>query len=172
MTSWIFDATPLIYLAKAQRLDLLEQLEGERIIPERVHREVVIDGLEEGYSDARRVDLAADDGLFHVHSAPETESLTRLRENPNLSDADAAVLALAESRAGTAVMDERYGRSIAEAEGIETRGTAYLILRLSKNGEITPQDARKTIDAMVDAGWYCAPDVYAKILRTLESFTE
>ena len=29
---------------------------------------------------------------------------------------------------------------------------------------------RETIDAMVDAGWYVAPDLYTKLVRKLESF--
>jgi hypothetical protein len=28
------------------------------------------------------------------------------------------------------------------------------------------------IDAMVDEGWYCAPDVYAKIVQKLDSLAD
>jgi hypothetical protein len=30
-------------------------------------------------------------------------------------------------------------------------------------------DARAVIDRMIDEGWYCAPDIYAKIVRKLDS---
>ncbi|GCF14475.1 hypothetical protein Harman_24100 [Haloarcula mannanilytica] len=42
---------------------------------------------------------------------------SRLQENSNLSDADAAVLAYADAHDGVAVMDETYGRDVAVAEG-------------------------------------------------------
>ncbi|MES3162362.1 MAG: hypothetical protein PPP55_12455 [Halorubrum sp.] len=52
--SWALDATPLIYLAKAERLDVIETLDEPRIVPAAVHREVVTAGIERGYDDARR----------------------------------------------------------------------------------------------------------------------
>ena len=66
-------------------------------------------------------------------------------------------------------MDEAVGRSVAEVEGIETRGTAYLVLSAVKQGAIAPEAGRETIDAMVDRGGYNAPDLYAAVLRKLES---
>jgi len=67
-------------------------------------------------------------------------------------------------------MDEAYGRDVASTEGIDTRGTAYLVLLLVKRGALDPEAAREVIDAMLEAGWYCAPDVYAGVLRKLDSF--
>ena len=67
-----------------------------------------------------------------------------------------------------AVMDEAYGRAIADAEDIPTRGTAYLVLKALREGTIDAEEARDVVDAMVDAGWYCAPDLYAAILRRID----
>ncbi|QCC46913.1 DUF3368 domain-containing protein [Halobellus limi] len=169
---WVFDATPLIYLGKTDSLDLLRNLDEPCVIPERVYAEVVEAGVEQGHPDARRVERAVSDGVFRVVAVEESGMLTRLRENPNLSEADAAVLACADARDGTAVMDEAYGRDVAGVENITTRGTAYLLLLLVSRDRITVETARTVVDAMVEAGWYCAPDVYAKILRKLESFEE
>jgi len=66
-------------------------------------------------------------------------------------------------------MDEAYGRDVASTEGIDTRGTAYLVLLLVKRGALDPETAREAIDAMLEAGWYCAPDVYVGIVRRLDS---
>gem|GEM_PF-6920756 len=52
-----------------------------------------------------------------------------------------------------AVMDESAGRSAAEVEGIETQGTAYLVLSAVKRGAMAPERGRETIDAMVDASF-------------------
>lgn len=169
---WVFDATPLIYLAKVDRLTLLEHYEEPSVIPQRVYEEVVETGLDAGYPDARRIERAVDADQFTVVTVDTTPLLTRLQTNEHLSDADVAVLAWADEHDGIAVMDERYGRDVAAAEGITTRGTAYLILNLAKDGAISVGDARTVIDAMVDEGWYCAPDVYAKITRKLDEFSE
>jgi len=169
---WVFDATPLIYLAKVERLAIVRHLEVACVIPEQVYDEVVTTGLEEEYPDARRIDRRVDAGQFDVVSVEATPLLSRLRTNDNLSEADAAVLACADAHDGVAVMDETYGRDVAAAEGITTRGTAYLVLTLAKEGAISVEDARSVIDGMIDEGWYCAPDVYVKIVQKLDSFSE
>ena len=165
---WVFDATPLVYLATVDRLSLLSHLDEPRLVPDRVYHEVVTRGLEEGYPDARRVERGIEEGILDVVAVEGTDAFDRLRENPNLSDADAAVLACAAERDATAVMDEAYGRDVAGVEGIETRGTAYLLLLLVKRGEITAEEARQTLDEMLDAGWYCSPDLYATLVGKFE----
>ena len=172
MWAWVFDATPLIYLAKVDRLALVQQLDASCVLPERVYEEVVETGLEQGYPDARRIERSVDADRFDIVSVETTALLTRLQDNSNLSDADVAVLTCADAHDGVAVMDETYGRDVAAAEGITTRGTAYLVLKLASEGAISVDDARTVIDAMIDEGWYCAPDVYTKIIQKLESLAD
>ncbi|MCU4718154.1 DUF3368 domain-containing protein [Halapricum hydrolyticum] len=169
---WVFDATPLIYLAKVDRLGLVDDLADRCVVPERVYDEVVTTGLEAGYPDARRIERGVEGDSFDVVTVESTPLLSRLQRQSNLSDADAAVLACADTHDGIAVMDEAYGRDVAAAETITTRGTAYIVLRLTQQGSIRVEEARTVIDSMIDEGWYCAPDVYAKILQKLDSLAE
>lgn len=167
----VFDATPLIYLAKVDYFDVLDHLDDACVIPERVYEEVVTTGIEHGYPDARRIERAVEQDVFAVRPVEETDVYLRLQQNRNLSGADCAVLALASHTDGTAVMDEQYGRDVADTESIDTRGTAALLLTLVKRDVLAPDDARQALDEMVDAGWYCAPEIYARVLRTLESLS-
>lgn len=169
---WIYDATPLIYLAKAERLSLLEKLNGPHLIPRRVYSAVVETGLEAGYPDARRIERVVDEEIFKIVSASETDFYRRIAENNSLSQADVSVLACANKRDSVAIVDETYGRDVASTEGVETRGTAYLVLLLAKRDVIESESARESIDSMMDAGWYCAPAVYAKISRKLDSLPD
>ena len=169
---WVFDATPLIYLARVDRLALVQQLDASCVIPERVYEEVVGTGREQCYPDARRIERSVDADRSDIVSVATSALLTRLQDNSNLSDADVAVLACADAHDGVAVMDETYGRDVAAAEGITTRGTAYLVLKLASEGTLSVDDARTVIDAMIDEGWYCAPDVYAKIIQKLDSLAD
>lgn len=169
---WVFDATQLIYLAKVERLTLVDHVETSCGIPERVYEEVVATGLEEGYPDARRIERSVEADRFEVVSTKTTPLSLRLQENRQLSAADVAVLAYAGSTDSVAVMDETYGRDVAAAEGITTRGTAFLVLKCATRGAISGGDARTIIDAMIDNGWYCAPDVYTKIVKKIETISD
>ena len=170
--TFVFDATPLIYLAAAECLDVVEAVDGPRLVPDPVYREVVTDGIEAGYDYARRIEQATDDGAFDTVAVDIEDSpvAARLRRHPGLSDADVAVLACAETRDAVAVIDETVGQSAADVEGIETRGTAYLVLSAVKCGHLSPEAGREMIDAIIESGWYVAPDLYTRIVRKLESF--
>jgi len=52
---WVFDATPLIYLAKVDRIELVCHLDGTCYIPQEIYSEVVVTGLESGYPDSSPV---------------------------------------------------------------------------------------------------------------------
>jgi len=159
---YVLDATPLIYLGKTEALGLLDSFEV--VTTRKVHDEVVRRGKEAGASDARRVERYD----LNVVEAPENETHERLSDAPGLSDADVSVLVIADARDATAVMDEKRGRTVADAEGIEVRGTAYLLLTAVKEGEITAEEGQEVLDAMVESGWYCSTSFYAKIVGKLK----
>ncbi|TQQ82904.1 DUF3368 domain-containing protein [Halonotius terrestris] len=169
---WVFDATPLIYLAKTESLGHLTAVDERCVIPERVSREVIETGIDGGYPDARRIERHVENGLFEIVAVEETALFSRLQRNPNLSDADRAVLAAAADADGVAIMDEAHGRTVADTEGVTTRGTAYVVLWLVSDGAISAAAGREIIDAMLDSGWYCAPDMYAKLVGRLEELEE
>ena len=166
---WVFDATPLIYLAKTESLGHLTAVGDRCVIPERVAQEVIDTGIDGGYPDARRIERCVEEGVFKIVAVEQTALFSRLQRNPNLSDADRAVLAAAVDGDSVAIMDEAHGRTVADTEGVRTRGTAYVVLWLVREGTISAVQGRKIIDAMLDSGWYCAPDMYAKLLGRLES---
>ncbi len=153
-----------------ERLAFLDGLTTACVVPNRVYDEVVTVGVERGHTDARRIDKAVVGGLLDRRSVADETRFARLQENDRLSDADAAVLTIAVESNATAVMDEQYGRAVAAAEGFETKGTAYLVPRLLQQGRLTAAESRTTIDAMVDAGWYCAPNLYARLLQKIEEY--
>jgi predicted nucleic acid-binding protein len=167
----VFDATPLIYLANVDRLHLLREVDEECLIPEVVYDEVVTAGMDAGHPDARRVEQAVDDGVCDVRSVDDTDLSRRLGGNPNLSEADVAVIAYSAENEEVAILDERYGRATAETEGVDTRGTVWILLSLVRAGHLAADEAREIVDEMIEAGWYCSTDLYTRIVRTLESYS-
>jgi len=89
-----------------------------------------------------------------------------------LNEADVDVLVCADVREAVAIMDEAAGRSAAMVEGIETRGTAFLILTAVKEGIVETAVGREVIYEMIETGWYLTPGLYTKVVRKLESLGE
>jgi predicted nucleic acid-binding protein len=168
--TYVFDASPLVVLATAEHLDLLGTFE-RCLTTERVREEVVDAGRDAGYADANRIARAIEDGRLDVW-AVEGDHFETVAAVDGLSTADASVLALAAEVDGTAVVDEAIGRDVADAEGIDARGTAYLVLSLVRDGTLTTAEGRDIVDDMVAAGWYCSTDLYRRIQRMLNDFDD
>nr|WP_241989431.1 hypothetical protein [Halorubrum sp. SP9] len=92
--TWVFNATALIYLTEAERLSVVETVSDPRLVPELVYREVVTEGIEAGYDDARRIERAVEDGYID-----DSAVATQLDRHSGLSDANVAMLACADARA-------------------------------------------------------------------------
>lgn len=164
----VLNATPLIYLAKVEKARLLADLPEELVVPASVHREVVVEGEKRGEPDARRIARLIEEGAIEIVEAPASPLADRLGESEHLHEAEQDVLLVADEHDATAVLDERYGRRIARAEGIDHGGTLSILIELVKTDALTPEGMRNAVDAMIEAGWYCSTKLYAEILRTIE----
>ncbi|MGB2728929.1 MAG: DUF3368 domain-containing protein [Halobacteriota archaeon] len=133
-----------------------------------VFEEVVVKGKEAGKADALIIERLIEQGVFQVTEVEETDVYRELTKNKKLSKADVEVLALAKVEDGVAIVDEDYARWIAEVEDIKCGGTIYLIISLLEKGVITKREAREIIDGIIEKGWFCSTDLYARILRRLE----
>ena len=71
----IVNATPLIYLVKVKRLELLFKMFNTVQIPYEVKVKVVNRGRKQGYSDAFLVEKAIKNGEIIVHKLKEAEIL-------------------------------------------------------------------------------------------------
>lgn len=76
--------------------------------------------------------------------------------HPRQSPADEGeheVLVLAEERDGKAILDDKFGRQIAEAEDIDYGGSIYLLIQLVKKDVLTPFEMRDTVNQMIKRRW-------------------
>ncbi len=125
---WVVNASPVIALAKIERLHLLGDLCRELLIPEAVAAEILAgppsdparQALERGWEPTAAVGQIAPELLEWGLGAGET-----------------AVLALAmERRPATAVLDDAMARTAAKALGIEVIGTLGVVLRAKRRAVI------------------------------------
>lgn len=164
----MFDSTPLIYLARTGVLEKLKELGDELVIPHLVHGEVVIGGMDRGAADALLVDRCVKEGMFRIVYPEQKKPSEYFGNIPGLHEADAETLAIARELQGIAVMDEAKGRRIAEIEGIEVRGSIYLLFRLLKADVLSGTELRRTLDSMIGTGWRCSTELYGVILAELD----
>jgi predicted nucleic acid-binding protein len=163
----VLDSTPLIYFAKLKALDKVALLKGEKIIPKSVYSEVVEEGKARGKEDALLIEGLIKKDLFKVLKG-DSKLLRHLSEIRNISDADSEVLALAKEHNAIAVIDESYSRTVAGVEGIECRGSVFLLFSLYNANIIKKDDIKKYVDDMINLGWRCSTELYASIINEVE----
>lgn len=152
---WVANASPLICLAKAGRLDLLDQPGVELLIPEAVTAEIAA-GPE---GDPARTAIAKGLGKeVHVEQVPVAVL------EWSLGPGESAVLAAALEQPGrTALLDDAEARACAKALGIPLMGTLGIALRALHQGK--PESAEQIIDEFKAAGLYLDERTIAAFLK-------
>lgn len=167
------DASPLIWLAKIGRINLLQKLFGKVVIPEEVYREVVETGLREGLSDALAVKEGVDNGWIEVSGLNEKdiELYQKIVEHASeVHRGEAQAIVLARNRNALLLMDESCGRGLAETLGLRVRGTLYIVLFALREGMLDKGEAKEIMLQLVEKGFRVDPKLLARIFREIEAF--
>jgi predicted nucleic acid-binding protein len=121
---------PLIALAKADQLALLQTLYKDAQIPSAVHRELMAkSGIE-----AERLDLALASFVRVVPMPPLPPEVDRLTRG--LGPGEQQALALAYATGGLLLIDDRAGRSAARRLGVNVTGVVGVLIRAKQEGHI------------------------------------
>lgn len=131
----VSNSGPLIALARIEKTRLLSRLYGDIIIPSAVQKELV-------KPDTKRAgtETFANAEWLHVESVSEQMAVGLLRENLDVGESEAIVLAL-EHEADLLLMDEAPGRRVADARGLTLSGTLGTLLLAKEEDlidEVTP----------------------------------
>jgi predicted nucleic acid-binding protein len=140
----VINASPLIALAKIGRIDLLEQLASEVVVPE----SVVLEIMAGRPGDAARRTIESGWG-----QRARAERIPPEITEWSLGAGESEVIAVALSRPGSkAVLDDARGRSCAKTLGVPVLGTLGLILKSKRVGQIS--SAAEILRSLRDAGSY------------------
>lgn len=164
----VFDSSPLIYLAKIRILGKLSKLSGDKYIPQSVYSEVMR-GKEQGREDAFLIDDLVTHRVFKVAEVTDKKFLNNLLEIPSLEYADAETLSLAKEMKGIAIVDDSRARTIAEIEGVEFRGSIFILFSLFRKKAINKNQVKEYLDKMISLGWRCSTELYAAILGEIQN---
>jgi hypothetical protein len=156
MSRWVVDTSPLIFLAKLNRLDLLRKSADEVLAPAAVIEEV------RAYPDeaSRKIEDALGSWL-REEKVEERRIVDVLLADLDFGEAE--VIALAhESSAERIVMDDLDGRRFARRLGLEPVGTLGLLLAARLRGELG--SLREEIERLEREGFRVSPSLRASVL--------
>lgn len=159
MPSVVSNSTPLIYLAKIGRLDLLKELFGEVLIPKEVYAEVVEKGKALGLKDAYVVEAAVTQGWIKVVVADPVEMPIELDKG------EEEALSLAKQHKATVLIDETSARSAARLLDLTPRGTIFVLLLALKEKKIVLDEFMQALNELIDAGFRLKEEVYLQAIK-------
>jgi predicted nucleic acid-binding protein len=152
----IANATPLIYLHRIGKVELLHELFDQVSIPEEVARE-----LRMGHRGEPTIPELAWIDVTPVQNQSTVDVLTQ-----DLDRGEVEVLALALERAAAQVIiDDALARTTAALLHIPCIGTLGVLIT-SKTRRLIPT-VKEPLDAMITAGLWIAPDLYDEVLRKI-----
>lgn len=154
----VANTTPLIALAKQDRLDILQRLYGELLIPEAVISEVK-------YEPARsRVREAS---WIRVLPVEDTERRRLFSARLHSGEVDVMILAR-ETDADLVLMDDNAAKKTAKFLGFNVTGTFGVLLRAKREGII--DSVRELVDAIIADGFHASPELRRLVLKKANEY--
>ena len=176
MPPTVSNTSPLIWLAKIGKLNLLKDLFSEVLISEESYKEAVEVGLKEGYSDALVIKEACDQGWIKVERLDDKrvaicQNIMRHSFELHFGEVQAIVLAREIGKDTLLLMDDSSGRAFAETWGIKVKGVLYVIITAIRNKLLDKAEAKETVLNLVGKGFRIEPKFLAKIIQEIEKET-
>ncbi|HPD41154.1 MAG TPA: DUF3368 domain-containing protein [Anaerolineae bacterium] len=157
MSLWVVDASPLIFLAKLERLDLLRQAAGSVCLPQ-----AVADEIRAKPDMATQLLEQALQTWIEVRVVDNRMAVDLLLAELDLGEAEVIVLAKI-LNAEYVVMDDLDARRFARRVGLRPIGTLGLLLAARLRGEIPSLQAE--IQRLEKFGFRASSALKAQILR-------
>ena len=153
----VSNTTPILSLYKIGKLNLLQSLFGQVIVPVAVYDEIAVAGKgKQGHDEIEKVDY------FLINEIRNAFAASLLRSQLDRGEAEAIVLA-GELGANILLLDEKKARRIAQANGQSVIGTLG-ILQAAKDRELI-SDIRTPLDSLIANGIWIDKSLYSLVLQ-------
>ncbi|MEQ1746280.1 MAG: DUF3368 domain-containing protein [Saprospiraceae bacterium] len=157
----VSDTSPISNLVLIGRLDILQNLFLQLVIPPKVLMEV--QALQDFGVDTSTFEQA---DWIKVQSPQNAIEVSQLLSEINRGEAEAIVLA-EETKAGLLLIDERLGWRVAQRKNIPTVGLLGCLIKSKKVGYI--KRVKPVIDDLQSrAGFWVGEELIAKVLNTAD----
>lgn len=159
----VSDTTPLISLLKIDRIDLLEKLFGQVLIPRAVFDELTVD---------ERFKLEADQirrrQFIIVKTVQNPKSANILKRATGLDQGESeAIILTDELNADILLMDEAKGRAVSFQMGFKIMGTIVVLMAAYEENELTAEEVRACVKGLQSAGRHISQRHYQMLLDKL-----
>ena len=161
----VSDTTPLISLMKAARLEVLQQLFGEVLIPTAVFHELTSnDCFQEEAQQIR------DCPYIRVVSVSETKAVDVLRRSTGLDLGESeAIIYADDNNAHIILMDEAKGRQVAKAMGLYIMGTVGVLLAAFDEKILSAADVKDALERLKQSNRRISDSLIQAALEKLNS---
>ena len=161
----VSDTTPLISLLKIDRIDLLEKLFGQVLIPQAVFEELTAD---------ERFKLEADQisskQFIIVKAVQNSESASILKRATGLDQGESEAIVLTdELNADVLLMDEAKGRAVSSQMGLKIMGTIGILIAAYEEKELTADEVKWCIEGLQNAGRHISQKHYQRLIDKLNN---
>ncbi len=165
------NSTPLIYLAKVNRLDILRRLFNIIQIPDEVRLECVDAGKRENHPDAYLIDKFIQQKMITVHTLPKNVIVRAelIAEEFGIDVGEAQAILLAKNKNEDEILaDESHTRKAAKSLGLRPRGTIYVILTAAQRGIVSKDEGIDLLNKMVRSNFHVSVTIYQQTIRALQ----
>ena len=160
----VSNSSPLIWLAKINRLSILKSLFREVVIPEKVHNET-----SSGHSaDSILIKKAVEEGWIKV-SKEKNDEASALAEVSGIHLGEAEAILLARKLGVELVVDEREASVTAQVFGVRSIGTVGVLLLALAENHLTLNEFEECLDLLITSGFWLTVDVYKRALEEARS---
>ena len=157
----ISNTSPLIFLAKIGKLDLLK--EHEIIIPKQVYEEI-IKGSKVGKEDAHKIINLVEKNIIRIE---ETKIIKEL-EKQNIGKGEKAAISLAiNNKINLILLDEKKARRIAKFYKLKARGTLGILIEAYKNKKINKKEFKESIRKLIKEGYRIREELLFELLKEI-----
>lgn len=172
MARLVSDAGPLIHLAQANKLYLLERLFSQVSITPDSKKEAYDQGVRLGHHDAEIIGEAIQEWIT-IEALPQTVLLAskKLAEGENISEADAGTLLLAVERRAEILVDEKVLSDLAKMHGLKVWNTWTTLLESLRRGLIQIADIESAITELGEKRHKLTDKQAAEILNAARQMT-
>lgn len=153
MPEVIANTTPLIALANIGRLDILEKIYGNILIPRAVMNEIISEPAKRRVNDSKWI---------RVEDIEDTSQKKMYKAKLHEGEVEVMILAQ-EKNADLVIIDDNAAKKTAKYLGLKVTGTLGVLLRAKREGildRITP-----VIDELIKDGLYISDDILQYVLK-------
>lgn len=156
----VSNTSPLLFLAKIDRLGLLPELYGQLVIPE-----AVVDEVEaKSTTDTDRIRHWKHQSRIEVRPAP-----VAIREHlpSDLGAGEQGAIALGlDIQSDLVLLDDQEGRRLARRHELAVTGTIGVLVEAHERGAVA--SLQQELDRLVDAGLWISEAFYERLLEDID----